>query len=83
MSDLGVKIVIGICASICLLILWLIGAVFYAGYKHSKSPTFELHKSEWSCTETTTRTVTTNILVGKVIVPQTQVTTICLNYKRI
>ena len=58
------------------------GIVVYYSIQASKSPTFTLYKNQWKCTETTSYYTTTNILVGKVIVPQTQRVTECINYQR-
>ena len=60
----------------------VLGIGVYYSIQASKSPTFTLYKNQWKCTETTSYYTTTNILVGKVIVPQTQRVTECINYQR-
>ena len=69
------------------IIIFLVSSLFiaigiYFAIQASNAPTFELRKDHWKCTETTSYYTTTNILVGKVIVPQTQRVTECINYQR-
>lgn len=82
MEDFWVNIIIGFFVVVCLILVGLLCFTVYTDVKNKNNPVFELYKHEWTCTETTTRVTITNMLIGKVIVPQTQVTTICLNYKR-
>lgn len=45
--------------------------VVFRAFKRSRSPTFDLKKDEWSCTQVYEYTTTQTILVGKVMIPQT------------
>jgi hypothetical protein len=49
-------------------------------YRDAKSPTFELRKADWSCTKTEKREVRTNMIVGKVIIPRTDIRNVCIQY---
>ncbi len=60
----------------------VLGIGVYYSIQASKSPTFTLYKNQWTCTETTSYYTTTNVVVGKVIVPQTSRVTECINYQR-
>lgn len=55
-------------------------------YDAVTAETFALRKDTWTCTASheETQTITTNMIVGKVIVPQiiTQVVTVCDRYER-
>lgn len=78
----GEKALVGFIAILILSCLSAIGYGIYAVNQRSKLPTFTLTKAEWKCVETTTNYVTTNVIVGKVIVPQTQAVVECVNYVR-
>jgi hypothetical protein len=64
----------------------LLGIIIVAGvaaYQELGRPTFDLKKDDWSCSENHVESYTTLIMVGKVMVPQTHVSTVCDNYRRI
>ena len=60
----------------------VLGIGGYYSIQASKSPTFTLYKNQWTCTETTSYYTTTNVVVGKVSVPQSSRVTECINYQR-
>lgn len=64
------------------LLVMFISFLCWAILVNSQAETFELYKSEWVCTESHQQFVTTNILVGKVSVPQVYVFDVCTNYSR-
>ena len=76
------KFILGIIIFLVSSLFIAIGIGIYFAIQASNAPTFELRKDQWKCTETTSYYTTTNILVGKVIVPQTQRVTECINYQR-
>ena len=76
------KFILGIIIFLVSSVVIAIGIGIYFIIQVSNAPTFELRKDQWKCTETTSYYTTTNILVGKVIVPQTQRVTECINYQR-
>ena len=47
-----------------------------------KQETIELPTHEWKCTEFTKVMQIQNLVVGKVLIPQTSYTTVCVNYKK-
>lgn len=49
-------------------------------YRAAKSPTFELRKADWACTKTEKREVRTTMIVGKVIIPRTDIRDVCVQY---
>ena len=49
----------------------------YSSIQQSKSPTLELYKNEWTCTETAKKRV--NVMVGKVMT--TRYEDVCVNYQ--
>lgn len=49
----------------------------YSSIQQSNSPTFELYKNEWTCTETAKKRV--NVMVGKVMT--TRYEDVCVNYQ--
>lgn len=65
------------------LILVFIGFIGWCIWVDSKAETFELRKAEWTCAVSENQMTTTNILVGKTIVPQVQIIEVCTEYKRI
>lgn len=77
------KFINGIIIFMVASLVGVIGIGTYFTVKASNLPTFELRKDQWQCTETTSYYTTTNVLVGKVIVPQTQRVTECINYQRV
>lgn len=68
---------------ITLLCILFIGILVFALYYDSKQPTFSLKKEERQCVESHTETYTSMILVGKVMVPQVHIRTVCDDYKRV
>ena len=76
------KFILGIIIFLISSVFIAIGIGIYIMVQASNAPTFELRKDQWKCTETTSYYTTTNILVSKVIVPQTQRVTECINYQR-
>ena len=76
------KFILGVIIFLVSSVVIAIGIGIYFIIQASNAPTFELRKDQWKCTETTSYYTTTNILVGKVIVPQTQRVTECINYQR-
>lgn len=76
------KFILGIIIFLVSSVVIAIGIGIYFTTQVSNVPTFELRKDQWKCTETTSYYTTTNILVGKVIVPQSQRVTECINYQR-
>lgn len=59
-------------------IIAILVAIGYGVYVESQKPGFELKKDEWHCTDH--HMVTTMVMVGKVMVPQTY--SVCDNWKR-
>lgn len=76
------KFILGIIIFLVSSVVIAIGIGIYFIIQASNAPTFQLRKDQWKCTETTSYYTTTNILVGKVIVPQSQRVTECINYQR-
>ena len=76
------KILLGLIIFIVCAVGGILGILVYYFIQASNAPTFELSKDQWKCTETTSYYITTNIVVGKVIFPQTQHVTECINYQR-
>ena len=76
------KFILGIIIFLVSSVVTVIGIGIYFTIQASNAPTFELRKDQWKCTETTSYYITTNILVGKVIVPQSHLVTECINYQR-
>lgn len=76
------KFILGIIIFLVSSVVFAIGIGIYFTIQARNAPTFELRKDQWKCTETTSYYTTTNILVGKVIVPQTHRVTECINYQR-
>ena len=68
---------------IVLAILAVIGATFHAWYDQHKAEKIEIVKSDWTCTQDHQEEIVTHILVGKILVPQIRVTTVCDKYERI
>ncbi len=54
----------------------------YAIYTYSGKPTFELKKDEWSCTKVHERTTSHMVMVGKVMVPQSTTSNVCVEWSR-
>lgn len=70
-----------------LLMLSVIGLVFvgipaliYSCYQDSKSPTFELKKAEWDCSNYHDYTTTIYVMAGKVMVPSTTAHHDCIQW---
>ena len=76
------KFILGVIIFLVSSVVIAIGIGIYIIIQASNAPTFELRKDQWKCTKTTSYYTTTNILVGKVLVPQTQRVTECINYQR-
>lgn len=66
--------------AIMVVIFGFLLAIPIFAYRESKSPSFELRKSEWACTKTEKREVRTNMIVGKVIIPRTDIRDVCIQY---
>ena len=64
------------------LIMLLTGLVIYGAIVESLSPTFTLTKNQWRCSASHTQITQGMILVGKTMVPTSNVSTICDNYER-
>lgn len=60
------------------IVLGLLGFLAYVVYYNAQQPTFTLQKSVWTCTKT--HNVSSMMLVGKVMIPMTNVE--CIEYKR-
>lgn len=72
------KILIPITVVITLFTIFvIIPLVIYGEILQQKSPTFELYKNEWVCTETASKK--TNVMVGKIMT--TKYVDVCVNYK--
>ena len=76
------KFILGVIIFLVSSVVIAMGIGIYFTIQASNASTFELRKDQWKCTETTSYYTTTNILVGKVLVPQTQRVTECINYQR-
>lgn len=76
------KFIIGVIIFLIGSVVLILGLGIYWSVQAEKSPTFTLRKDQWACVETTSYYTTTNILVGKVIIPQTRRVTECINYQR-
>ena len=59
------------------------GFVASALYGISKSRATAVDTTEWECTESIKVPKNSNLLVGKVVVPQTKVVDECITYKKI
>lgn len=57
----------------------LIVLVIYVAWIETNSEKIEITKSKWECTQT--KSITTLMLVGKIIMPQTS--TYCVKYEKI
>ena len=85
MSDIilwfGEKILIPVLIFILVLLLIVVlPCSIYTSYKDSQSPTFELKKKDWDCTNVHKYTTTTFVLVGKIMVPQTTQHSDCIQW---
>jgi hypothetical protein len=58
------------------------GWCFYMVWESETSEHYELAKSEWSCTQSSTQTILVPMLVGKTTIIMPQVSTMCINYSR-
>lgn len=54
----------------------------YRAYLDSKSPTFELKKDEWVCTEWRTETYIVMQLIGKVMIPTVHTRKVCVRWEK-
>lgn len=68
-----------IVVGVLIVIMSLIG---WTAYNNSQQPTFTLQKDDWECVQEHQATYTTVIPVGKAMIPQVRVRTICDTYKR-
>jgi TRAP-type C4-dicarboxylate transport system permease small subunit len=60
----------------------LIGWCGYMVWESETSEHYELAKSDWSCTQSSTQTSMVPMLVGKTTIIMPQVSTVCTNYSR-
>lgn len=77
----GVWVPIFLIGGVIILTISII-ALPFVFYYDSKSPTFSLKKDEWGCTKDQTYTTTTMIMIGKVMVPQVNTNTECVQWSR-
>ena len=52
---------------LAVVLILVVGAILYGAWVNATSPTFELRKDQWECTEY--RDYTTLVMSGKVLVP--------------
>ena len=66
------------------LVLLIVAAPFliYHGIQQSKSPTFELYKNQWACTNTQRIPITTYVKSGDVMIPVTTYHDECHQWNR-
>lgn len=76
--DWGVIFISAVGLGLLALLVWLIAAMVI----QARSPTFELHKNEWTCTDSRMETYVYFVMVGKTMVPMTGVHDVCYNYAR-
>lgn len=77
------KLVMPIMLILAVLLVCSIPFLIYEHYQDSKKPTFELKKSEWSCSKDHKEVRVHHILVGKIMVPQYHTQTICDQWSRL
>ena len=76
------KLIIGLLVLFVSIVVIALGLGIYFSIEAGKQPTFTLRKDQWECVESTSHYTTTNVVVGKVFIPQTSRVTECVNYKR-
>lgn len=63
-------------------IVGVLGLVGWGAWTDSQSPTIELIKEDWQCTDKKTTILMVPMLVGKVTVMRPQPVTKCIRYER-
>lgn len=69
--------------TIILCIVGILATVGYEMYNQSTATKITLNASEWNCSSAKAVEITRNVLVGKLILPQTKVESVCFEYKRV
>lgn len=78
------KLIIPIGAIFILIVLiFLLIGLPYIIYVDSKSETFELKKSQWTCLKSHSYQTTTYVKIGNILSPITSMHSDCVNYQKI